>query len=42
VLLPPLSNLEVVGEPRMVQTERGEVSVRELRINVNLKANLNS
>jgi len=39
VLLPPLSNLEVVGEPIMEQTVRGTVSVCQLRVNVNLKAN---
>ncbi|KAJ1466266.1 hypothetical protein T484DRAFT_1922379 [Baffinella frigidus] len=39
VLLPPLSNLEVVGEPFMMQTARGPVSVCQLRVNVNLKAN---
>ena len=39
VLLPPLSNLEVVGEPLMMQTKRGPVKVCQLRVNVNLKAN---
>ena len=38
VLLPPLSNLEVVGEPLMITTERGAVNVCQLRVNVNLKA----
>jgi len=37
VLLPPLSNLEVVGEPLMMQTKRGPVNVCQLRVNVNLK-----
>jgi len=37
VLLPPLSNLEVVGEPVMMQTKRGAVNVCQLRVNVNLK-----
>ena len=37
VLLPPLSNLEVVGEPLMMQTKRGAVKVCQLRVNVNLK-----
>ncbi|KAJ1488006.1 hypothetical protein T484DRAFT_1784654, partial [Baffinella frigidus] len=33
VLLPPLSNLEVVGEPLMMQTKRGPVNVCQLRVN---------
>ena len=37
MLLPPLSNLEVVGEPLMMQTKRGAVKVCQLRVNVNLK-----
>ena len=37
MLLPPLSNLEVVGEPLMMQTKRGVVNVCQLRVNVNLK-----
>jgi len=36
VLLPPLSNLEVVGEPFTM----GTVRVVKLRVNVNLKAEL--
>jgi hypothetical protein len=36
VLLPPLSNLEVVGEQTM-ETERGLVTMCQLRVNVNLK-----
>ena len=36
VLLPPLSNLEVVGEPFTM----GTVRVVKLRVNVNLKATL--
>jgi hypothetical protein len=36
VLLPPLSNLEVVGAPFM----KGTVRVVKLRVNVNLKATL--
>ena len=43
MLLPPLSNLEVVGEPEPMFIEGVdtwvEVSVRKLRVNVNLKAN---
>jgi hypothetical protein len=38
VLLPPLSNLEVVEEPIMMQTQRGAVNVCQLRVNVNMKA----
>ena len=38
VLLPPLSNLEVVGEPLMMMRERAAVNVCQLRVNVNLKA----
>ena len=37
VLLPPLSNLEVVGEPTMQLTRRGPVQVYKLRVNINLK-----
>ena len=43
VLLPPLSNLEVVGEPVEIQTMAGDpltlgaVRVVQLRVNVNLK-----
>jgi hypothetical protein len=39
VLLPPLSNLEVVGEPVMMMREGGAVNVCQLRVNVNLKVN---
>jgi hypothetical protein len=45
VLLPPLSNLEVVGEPVEIQTMAGDpltmgtVRVVKLRLNVNLKVN---
>ncbi|KAJ1482518.1 hypothetical protein T484DRAFT_1803861 [Baffinella frigidus] len=38
VLLPPLSNLEVVGEPVTIIREGVEVNVCQLRVNVNLKA----
>jgi len=37
VLLPPLSNLEVVGEPVTIMREGLPVSVCQLRVNVNLK-----
>ena len=37
VLLPPLSNLEVVGEPVTIMRGENSVSVRQLRVNVNLK-----
>jgi hypothetical protein len=37
ILLPPLSNLEVVGEPTMQLTRRGPVQVYRLRVNINLK-----
>ena len=37
MLLPPLSNLEVVGEPVMMMQEGGAVNVCQLRVNVNLK-----
>ena len=43
VLLPPLSNLEVVGEPVEIETMAGEplrmgtVKVVQMRVNVNLK-----
>ena len=37
VLLPPLSNLEVVGEPVTIIREGEKVSVCQLRVNVNLK-----
>ena len=37
MLLSPLSNLEVVGEPLMMQTQRGAVHVCQLRVNVKLK-----
>ena len=46
VLLPPLSNLEVVGEPVEIRTMAGDpltlgtVRVVKLRVNVNLKATL--
>ena len=35
--MPPLSNLEVVGEPLVITTERGPMNVCQLRVNVNLK-----
>jgi hypothetical protein len=43
VLLPPLSNLEVVGEPVLIQTMAGDplrmgtVKVVQMRVNINLK-----
>ena len=37
MLLPPLSNLEVVGEPVTIMRGDKSVSVRQLRVNVNLK-----
>ena len=37
VLLPPLSNLEVVGEPATMMREGEAVNVFQLRVNVNLK-----
>jgi hypothetical protein len=38
IVMPPLSNLEVVGDARMEDTEKGIVMVIPLRINVNLKS----
>ena len=37
MLLPPLSNLEVVGEPVTMMREGEAVNVFQLRVNVNLK-----
>ena len=38
IVMPPLSNLEVVGDARMESTSKGVVMVIPLRINVNLKS----
>jgi hypothetical protein len=38
VLIPPLSYLEVTGEPFFKQTDKGEVTVYPARINCNLKS----
>ena len=38
IVMPPLSNLEVVGSARMEDTHKGIVMVIPLRINVNLKS----
>jgi len=38
IVMPPLSNLEVVGDARMEDTRKGIVMVIPLRINVNLKS----
>ena len=38
ILIPPLSYLEVTGEPFLEPTEKGEVWVYPARINCNLKA----
>jgi hypothetical protein len=38
IVMPPLSNLEVVGDARMENTPKGVVMVVPLRINVNLKS----
>jgi hypothetical protein len=38
ILFPPLSNLEVVGEMRTMQTEKGLVNLVKLRINANIKS----
>ena len=38
IVMPPLSNLEVVGDARMEETDKGVIMVVPLRINVNLKS----
>lgn len=38
VLMPPLSNLEVVGAPRMEMVDGVEVMIVPLRVNVNIKS----
>lgn len=38
IVMPPLSNLEVVGDARMEESKHGLVMVIPLRINVNLKS----
>ena len=38
IVMPPLSNLEVVGDARMEDTHKGVIMVIPLRINVNLKS----
>jgi len=38
IVMPPLSNLEVVGDARMEESEHGLIMVIPLRINVNLKS----
>jgi hypothetical protein len=38
VLIPPLSYLEITGEPFFKQTDKGEVTVYPARINCNLKS----
>jgi len=38
ILIPPLSYLEVVGEPFFMETDKGDVKVYRARINCNLKS----
>ena len=37
-LVPPLSNLEVIGKPHIEKTSKGDILVMKLRINVNFKS----
>jgi hypothetical protein len=38
ILIPPLSYLEVIGEPFFMETDKGDVKVYRARINCNLKS----
>jgi hypothetical protein len=38
IVMPPLSNLEITGVPRMEVTSSGTVMVMPMRVNVNLKS----
>ena len=38
ILIPPLSYLEVIGEPFFMETDKGDVKVYHARINCNLKS----
>jgi len=38
ILLPPLSNIEIVGDPFLIEERKGSVTVFPVRINCNLKS----